>query len=102
MCQSPTNCTECESSAYALRNRECIPANCLNCQTCDTTANACSLCDSGYFLYNSACTSNCPNGFYADSNITAPSCISCMDNCLLCPDAEHCDLCITDYIFNSG
>lgn len=101
-CTDATTCTECSSSIYVVYNGVCTPSNCLNCITCDATNNACTQCALDYYLYDSACTSNCPNGFYAD-NSTDPTvggvCVACMADCLVCDSATNCLVCITGYTF---
>jgi proprotein convertase subtilisin/kexin type 5 len=50
--------------------------NCsLVCATCSLTASNCTRCV-GAFLYNYNCVSQCPNNFYANSNLTCEPCTS--------------------------
>ena len=52
----------------------------------------CSACYSGYFLYENACITSCPDGFYGDSSSNA--CIACSASCKTCSGGGGAD-CIT-------
>ena len=96
-CVDTNTCTQCVSSVYSLSNGQCIPYNCLNCQTCDTANNVCLNCTSPYFLSNKGCVAFCPNGQYGDNS--TGQCAKCMANCLLCFNATSCTQCATSYVF---
>jgi proprotein convertase subtilisin/kexin type 5 len=72
----------------------CLPCS-ANCARCPT-ASVCNLCMDGYFLntLTNQCTSNCPNGYYADAAskvcmVCSPACGTCVTNnytCITCKD----------------
>lgn len=80
----PANCYSCVDSntcdtcnpSFVIFNSQCTPSNCINCLSCDASANQCSQCSSGYYLYNHACSAYCPNGYFADNS--TGTCEKCM------------------------
>ena len=97
VCTDSVTCVQCISNTYVILNGVCTPFNCLNCVNCTETANTCHQCVSGYYLFNSGCSTTCPNGYYPDSNLGI--CAQCMANCDICFNATVCAQCITSYIF---
>ncbi len=94
-CADTLTCTQCVSSMYVILSGQCVPYNCLNCNSCDQNNNVCNQCNEGYYLFNSGCVAFCPNGYYGDSN--SRTCKTCIDDCLLCFSANTCKLCIDGY-----
>ncbi len=56
-----------------------------NCLTCTLSNTHCSTCAVGKFLYNNACTTQCPTKFYGDSSDN--TCKGCHANCATCSAA---------------
>lgn len=96
-CVDAITCTDCISTNYVIINGICTPFNCQNCFNCSLSTNVCFQCASGYYLYNSGCTSYCPNGYYADN--TTMACEKCLANCDICFTKNSCHQCITNYQF---
>ncbi|KAJ8248760.1 hypothetical protein GJAV_G00227440 [Gymnothorax javanicus] len=75
----------------------------LNCQTCDETGTRCLSCKTGNFrlyLYQGACWSNCPDGFFEGAD---GSCEACDSLCLTCEGAgSHCLSCADGRYLEDG
>lgn len=94
---------------YLYQNKYCMSCG-LNCNTC-TNDSVCTVCNSGYNLYQGQCISICPQGYYANSGV----CTICETNCNVCNytqciqcnkpyslDANyHCTLCVSGYFVNT-
>ena len=94
-CNSLTNCTSC-GQYYSLVNDLCIQPNCEHCDNC--TNNYCFNCTAPYLQLNGTCLTECPVDHYF-ANET--NCVDCMANCLICPNASYCQICVDGYNFTN-
>lgn len=94
-CTSLTDCTTC-GDYYTLVNGICIQPNCLNCDNC--TNNYCFNCTAPFLQLNGTCLITCPTDYYF-ANET--NCADCMQNCLLCPNASFCEICVSSYNYTN-
>ncbi|KAL4465242.1 hypothetical protein ABPG74_001956 [Tetrahymena malaccensis] len=61
----------------------------------------CSDCLSGYSLVSGQCVLQCTQGLFLkiDPNSTQQSCVSCIQNCDKCSDANSCDTCKSGFVY---
>ena len=64
-------------------NQVCLPCG-LNCANCLNTT--CLLCDTGYYLHDNTCLSQCPSTTLSTDNITCQLCNTVFTNCTICTD----------------
>lgn len=93
-------CTQACPTGFVQQNISgvisCESSNCTNCANCPL--GQCDLCMNSWFLQNSACTQACIVGTYP--NASNWQCTTCMDNCLVCPNATYCQQCSDGYNFS--
>jgi hypothetical protein len=65
------------------------------CATCTGFPTPCQLCNASYYMYNGACGTTCPTGYWA--NGTTLNCDQCSTNCTSCTSAVTCQTCSSGY-----
>ena len=77
------NCLSCIDGYYYSPTPagSCLRCN-LTCNTCVTSANNCTSCKNGSYLFFGSCSSNCPNGYFLQLSNNA--CQKCDSSCLTC------------------
>lgn len=66
------------------------------CSMCSTTCTSCTMaacqtCVSSYFLYNSSCITNCPNGYFNDPTVIVVTTVLNTTQCTTCsPECKTC------------
>jgi hypothetical protein len=100
---SQTCVTLCGSGMYADLTLD--PATCVSCKspcaTC-TAVTTCQSCLSGFYFYNSTCTSSCYPNITIANNATH-NCDPCSSICLTCDGAINiCTACNTPLVFYNG
>lgn len=94
-CNSLTQCTNCQQY-YVLVAEQCTQPNCDHCDNC--TNNYCFNCTTPYLQLNGTCLTQCPVDYYF-ANET--NCVDCLMNCLICPNASYCEICIDGYNYTN-
>lgn len=91
--QTITSCEmTCPHSHYLSDNKNCYICP-QQCETCNN-ANNCTVCATGYYLFNELCLQTCPDGYYGD----AGQCIACPSNCATCQSATNCTSCAAHWV----
>jgi hypothetical protein len=84
----------CPSGYYAENYAGAGPNLCLacdaSCAACTGSPTPCSLCNATYYLYNAACLSTCPSGYFAYNSPSTGLCLNCDSYCVgLTVDMYH-------------
>ena len=94
----------CPNLTYAnTSTQNCEPCN-TSCLVCLYTANFCTSCKSGTYIYNNVCYNQCPDGTYLQADNI--SCANCSLLCTKCSSAILCSVCQTvapyiAYLYNT-
>ena len=115
-CNLDNTCTDCgQGSGYVLVGANCkkcpVIANCIQCSK--TNMAACSICNPGYWVQTTSCSScpttcvtcltnisctSCVAGYTIPNDASQGSCVACVSPCLTCHGSEtYCTSCITGY-----
>ena len=75
---------------YNETAKECLTCS-YQCLTCEGNSAQCTSCNTGTFLYNSDCLSQCPIGYYGNET---NQCSKCSEDCYTCSDSpDTCTSC---------
>lgn len=88
---------ECGIGKYGNRgNNQCASCDAI-CYTCSVQSSNCTACYTGYFLFESQCTSACPSRYYGDA--LQKKCFACSARCTACQDATSmsCSQCASGF-----
>jgi hypothetical protein len=69
----------------------------LNCKICSNDT-ACTSCNSGFYLKNGECVSDCGDGYY----LSTSTCLSCESDCKTCSSNTLCTVCNSGYYLSSS
>ena len=80
-----TTCVaSCFNGTYLMSDEITCGACSTICSTCSVIASNCTKCV-GAYLYNFNCVSQCPNNYYADSNLVCQVCTASVAQCNVAP-----------------
>ena len=104
-CSDSSTCDTCLSGLYFVENKktcdkcndknviinnECKSCKVNNCDNCDSSDDyTCSICKSGFVLYNNQCLEDCPYKMFKVGQL----CYDCGVKCLECSSYKSCNLC---------
>lgn len=67
------------------------------CQNCTQSADKCTVCPWGYYLFNNSCISVCPNMYYPNPDPTNYTCVPCVAPCIQCFSQNACTVCTAGF-----
>lgn len=88
-----TSCQTCTAGYFGSTITYQCEKCALTCATCAGSASTCVTCATGFVLYVTQCLPSCPDGFYAPSGTTQPTCQACPTGCNTCTSGTTCTSC---------
>jgi proprotein convertase subtilisin/kexin type 5 len=86
-------------TGYFNNEKVCSLCN-STCVSCVNSANNCTSCQNGFYLFDFKCITNCPVGFY--KSLINNICLKCNSLCYDCLNSTFCNTCISPYLTYQG